>query len=141
MTDPLVAVVVTVPEEHFSDDEICSAAGHFVCTQLETHLVQHGHSVPDWIRGGCAEDWGIYFESKLNETSFDYSIGVVQGPQDTTPIQALIQYGVQVPFFKSLFRKPVDLPTDHPIHETMRSFGKLLSPSRMLTQSQLEAEY
>lgn len=82
MKEPFVAVVVSVPEEHFSDeDDICLAAGNFVCAGLETHLTENGHSIPDWIHGGCNEDWGVYFESKLKETIYQYHICFFPGPK------------------------------------------------------------
>lgn len=61
MAESFVALIVSVPDEHFpEDDDICLTAGNFVCSKLETHLIRHGHSIPDWIRGGCNEDWGVY---------------------------------------------------------------------------------
>ena len=50
MSDRFVAVVVSVPDEHFSDeDDVCLAAGNFVCGRLEPHLLQNGHTIADWI--------------------------------------------------------------------------------------------
>lgn len=142
MAESFVAVVVTVPEEHFPDgDDICLTAGNFVCTKLEAHLAQHGHDIPEWIQGGCDEDWGVYFESKLNETTFQYHICFFPGPQNTTQNQILIQYHVKLPFIQRLFRKPDRLLPDHSMHGTMQSLGNLFSASRMLTQSQFEDEY
>ena len=142
MAESFVAVVVTVPEEHFPDeDDICLTAGNFVCAKLESHLTEHGHELPDWIQGGCDEDWGVYFESKLNETTFEYHICFFPGPQDDTQYQMLIQYHVRLPFLKRLFRKPSALLPDDPMHRTMQSFGDRFSQSRMLTQSQFESEY
>jgi hypothetical protein len=142
MTESFVALVVTVPEEHFPDeDDICLTASNYVCAKLESHLVQHGHSILDWIQGGCDEDWGVYFESQRNGTTFQYHICFFPGPRDTTQNQMLIQYHVRLPFMKRLFRKPVELLPDHPIHKTMRSFGDLFSASRQLTQVQFETEY
>ena len=142
MTESFVAVVVTVPEEHFPDeDDICLTAGNFVCAILESHLSQRGHSIPDWIRGGCDEDWGVYFQSKLNETTFEYYICFLPGPQNTTQNQMLIQYHVRLPFLKRLFGKPVDLLPDDPMHSTMESFGDLFTASLMLTHTQFENEY
>jgi len=142
MTEPFVAVVVTVPDEYFPDeDDICLTAGRYVCAKLETHLVQHGHTIPDWVQGGCDEDRGVYFESQLNETTFQYTICFFPGSPGTTQNQMLIQYDAVLPFLKRLFRKPPELLPDHPIHETIRSFGNLFSDSRMLTQAQFEREY
>ena len=139
MTEAFVAVVVTVPEEHFPDeDDICLTAGNFVCAKLESHLVQHGHLIPDWIQGGCDEDWGVYLESKLNDTTFQYHICFFPGPLGTTQSQMLIQYNARLPFMKRLFRKPAELFPERPIHETMRSFGNLFNSSQMLTEFQFE---
>lgn len=142
MTESYVAVVVTVPDELFSDeDDICITAGKFVCEKLETHLTQHGHSIPDSICGGCDEDWGVYLESTLNETIFEYHICFFPGPQDNKQNQMLIQYHIRLPFLKRLFRKPLELLPDDPMHKTMQSFGNIFSASRMLTQSQFEREF
>ncbi len=142
MADSFVAVVVTVPEEHFPDeDDVCLTAGRFVCRKLESHLVGHGHSVSDWIHGGCDEDWGVCFESTLNNITFQYHICFLPGPQDATQNQMLIQYHVRLPFFRRLFQKPPELSSDHAIHEIMRSFGDLFSELRMLTQARFETEF
>lgn len=142
MKEPFVAVVVSAPEEHFSDeDDICLAVGNFVCAKLETHLAQNGHSIPEGIQGGCNEDWGVYFESKLNGTTYEYHICFFPGPNGTTQDQMLIQYHVRLPFLKRLFRKPAELLPDDPMHETMRLFGKMFASSRLLSKSQLENEH
>jgi hypothetical protein len=142
MKEPFVAVVVSVPEEHFSDeDDICLTAGNFVCSRLETHLTQSGHSIPDWIQGGCNEDWGVYFESNRNGKIYQYHICFFPGPNDNTQNQMLIQYHVRQPFLTRLFRKPPELLPDDPLHETMQSFGRLFAASRMLTQVQFKNEY
>ena len=71
MLGTVVAVVVNVPETHFAEkDDISLAAGKYVCTKLEAHLVQNGYSIPARIRGGCDEDWGVYFESTMNGTTY-----------------------------------------------------------------------
>ncbi|MFO1094572.1 MAG: hypothetical protein U0992_14895 [Planctomycetaceae bacterium] len=142
MSDRVVAGVVAVPDETISDeDDIWLAAGKFVCSKLESHLAQHGHSIPDWIHGGCDEDWGVYFESVLNETAFRYQICFFSCPPDAAQNQMVVQYHVRQPLLSWLFRKRAELHFDHPMHETMRSFGKLFSASRMLTRSQFESEY
>ena len=142
MAESHVAVVVTVPDDSFpDDDDICIFAGRFVCEKLETHLIQHGHSIPDSIGGGCNEDWGVYFKSTLNDKLFEYHICFFPGPQGSTQNQMLIQYHARLPFLKRLFRKPLELLPDDPMQKTMQSFGHLFSGSRMLTQLQLEREY
>lgn len=142
MDDPFVAIVVTVPDEYFSDDDdISLKASNFVCHQLESHLVQRGHIIPDWLKGGCDEDWGVYFESLWNETRYQYEIGFWGGPEGDPQQQMIIQYDVLIPFLKRIFRKPVHLSFDDGMHETMRAFGKLFSDSRMLTRDQFEKGY
>jgi hypothetical protein len=140
MPDSFVAVVVAVPEDYFpDDDDICLTAGRFVCAKLETHLVQHAHSIPDWIQGGCDEDWGVYFESKIDDATIQYNICFFPGPQNAVQNQMMIQYHMRLPFLKRLFRRPPEVLPESPLHEIMRSFGKLFSASRMLTQSQFES--
>ncbi len=142
MSEGSVAVVVTVSEEHFSDDDcVCINAAKHVCAKLRTHLLQQGHLVPDWIQDGCDEDWGVYFESKLNDKTFEYHICFFAGPSGTTQNQMLIQYRIRRTLMQRLCRKSNELPPDTPMHETMRSFGELFCASRMLTQTQFVSEY
>ena len=142
MTESCVAVVVSVPEEHFpEEDDVCLTAGKFVCAILESHLMQHGHSIPQWIQGGCNEDWGVYFESQLKETGYQFQICFFPGPQNTPQVQMLIQYHLRLSFLKRLFRKSAELSPYDPMHETMKLFGCRFSTSRILTKSQLENEY
>lgn len=142
MAESFVAVAVAVPECRFPDeDEICLAAGRFVCEKLESYLVHHGHSIPEWIQGGCDEDWGVYLESKQNETTFEYCICFHPGPKNTTQDQMLVQYHMRPPLLKRLFRKPAPLLPDDLMHQTMRTFGDLFSSSRMLTRLELEKEF
>ena len=142
MKEPFVAIVVSVPDEQFSDDDdICRAACNFVCTRLEKHLTQNGHSVPSWSRGGCHEDWGAVIESQLNETTYRYHIYYGPGQSDNTLNQMLIQYQRSQPILNWLFGKSSDLLPDDPLHETMESFGRLFSASRMLTRTQFGKEY
>ncbi len=141
MSDPLFAVVVSVPEEHFpDDDDICLTAGKFVCRRLESHLIQYGHTIADWIRGGCEEDWGVYFESQRDDEVFAYMICFF--PDAVGKVQCLmaVQYYLKIPFLKRFFKRPAQLGNDHHLHQTMQEFGNTFSSSRMLTQSQFDAE-
>ncbi len=104
-----------------------------MCARLATHLVHHGHLIPDWIQRGCDEDWGVYLESTTDDARFQYHICFFPGPADASQNQMLIQYNLQP--------HRANLPPDHSIHRTMQSFGNLFSGSRMLTKSQFEAEY
>ncbi len=142
MTDPFVAIVVTVPEEFFpDDDEICLTAARFVCGQLQSHLVDEGHSIPAWIDGGCDEDWGVYFESQLNESKFEFHIAFFPSPRDAPQNQMVVQYHLCRSLISRLIRKDTQLQADHPMHETMRAFGRKFGASQMLTQSQFRREY
>ena len=143
MIEPTVAVVVGVPEELFSDkDEICLNASRFVCARLEQHLIMHGHTIDEWIRGGCDEDWGVYFESKLNSETFDFSISFFPNPVPDDPSSSIIvQYQLKVPFMRRLFGRVSSLEPDHPIHQTMREFAQTFVSSRTLTKTEFDAEY
>jgi hypothetical protein len=142
MSDPPIAVVVRVSEELFPDnDDICLTAGRFVCSRLESHLTQHGHNIAEWIRDGCEEDWGVYFESEHNGQIFDYSICFFPAPAGETQCNMAVQYHVKVPWLQRLFKKPSPLVDGHRLHQTMQEFGEKFSSSRMLTQSQFDAEY
>ena len=141
MSDIPVAVVVSVPEKYFpDDDDTCLTAGKFVCGRLESHLIQHGHKVADWIHGGCEEDWGVYFESQKADELFDYNICFFPDAVGKVQCLMVVQYHLKVPFLKRLFKKPRQLGMDHHMHHTMREFGSTFTSSRILTQSQFDAE-
>jgi hypothetical protein len=142
MSEPLVAVIVAVPEEFFpDDDDICLTACNFVCARLESHLVRHGHSIADWIKGGCEEDWGVYYESQRDTERFAYAISFFPVATGERQCYITVQYRLKVSFLKRLFRKRSQLGSEHPLHKTMEEFGTVFRSSRMLTQSQFDAEY
>ncbi|MBI1248640.1 hypothetical protein GC197_12470 [bacterium] len=142
MPESFVAVIVSVPEEYYSDDdELCHAAGNYVCEKLQSHLVDRRHSIPRWIEGGCEEDWGVYFESEFNQTRFQYYLCYFPGPVQQEDYGILVQYSINGPFLSRLFGKPPVITPSDPMQETMRLFGNLFHESRMLTQSQLDREY
>jgi hypothetical protein len=141
MSDPFVAMVLRVPEDLFSDDdELCLAACRFVCTRLESHLVQHGHQIADWIQGGCDEDWGVYFESQCGGQTFDYAIAFFGAPTGEPQNMLILQYHLKTPFFRRLFKGQESLGVDHHLHRTMQQLAREFSSSRMLTQSQFDSE-
>lgn len=140
--NPYVAVVVTVPEEYFSDeDDICLAAARFVCAQLEDQLIEDGHDVPDWIQGGCDEDWGVCYETLLAEDRFDYAIMFFPEAKGVEQRSMMVQYQRKYGFWKSLFHKPPVLAAEHPLHASMERFGKRFDSHRMLTKAELDREY
>lgn len=142
MENSFVAVVLTVPKEYFHDgDDLCLTACRFVCVELGEHLARLGHSIPNWIQGGCDEDWGVYFESMLNGTTLQYYVSFFPSPRGDIQNQIMIQYQVRRPLLRRLLGKSSYLPPDHSIHETMRSFGDVFGKSRMLTKSQFDSEY
>lgn len=142
MIEPFVAVVVNVPAEYFSDDdELCLAAGRFVCARLRKFLVEKGHLIAEWLGDGCDEDWGVYFASENGGDTFEYQICFFPTPSGTAQTQMMIQYSPKTSFVRRLFTKALRLAADHKIHETMREFGETFDSSRMLTQSGLDTEY
>ena len=63
---PYAVLAVTLPADCFADDDdICLKAGGHIAERLGEHLEANGHSIPDWVRGGCQEDWGVYLESAV----------------------------------------------------------------------------
>lgn len=137
MADYYRAIAVSVPDE---EDDIALTAARFVCSRLESHLLKNGHAVEDWIKGGCDEDWGVYYESQRGDDRIAYSIGFFPGIENADN-QMFVQYDLKIPFFKAIFRKAKILKSDDQMHETMRSFGKLFDNSRMLTSVEFENEY
>ena len=62
-TEPYAVLAVDLDPQHFPDgDDICLAAGSYLARELGTFLKQHGHDIPDWIQGGCEEDFGVVLE-------------------------------------------------------------------------------
>jgi hypothetical protein len=141
MLDAFIAVVVKVPDEYFhDDDDICLAAGNFVCGRLESHLIARGHTIPKWILGGCEEDWGVYFESQYKEEIFEYHITFFPSLPNEIQCQLAIQYHLKFPLLKRIFKIPGQLTNEHHLHKTMQELGKTFSQSRMLRKSQFDRE-
>ena len=142
MCDRFVGVVVSVPDEYFpDDDDICLTAGKFVCTGLEAHLGRHGHTIPDWVKGGCDEDWGVYFESHRGDDVFEYHICFFPDSSNEIQCQMIVQYRLKQPFLRSLFKKPKQLDAGDVMHDIMREFGQVFTSSRILTQSEFENQF
>lgn len=142
MSEPYFAVVVSVPAEHFPDDDaLCLTAGKFVCARLETFLLEKGHRIAEWVRGGCDEDWGVYFETQRGSDTFEYSICFFPTLSHTPQTHMMIQYHPKTPFLRRLFATPHRLDANHYMHETMREFGQTFESSRMFTQPQFDKEY
>ena len=142
MSEPFVAVIVRVPEEYFSDDDdICLTAGNYVCSRLESHLIANKHSIPDWIRGGCEEDWGVYFKSQWNDQSFDYAICFAPADSGEEQYWMMIQYHLIPRLFAKWRKLQTSLGADHALHRTMQVFAETFDASRMLTQKQFDSEY
>lgn len=142
MNEDFVAIVVSVPDQYFSDDDdVCLAAGNFVCQQLEAHLAACGHVISPTNSGGCEEDWGVYFRSEWNKRRFDYYIHFFPAPDRTPQNLLLVQYHLRRIFRQWLLRQACRLGPDDPMHETMRTFGELFEHSRQLTQAEFDREY
>jgi hypothetical protein len=142
MSDPLMAVVVRAPDEYFPDnDDICLTAARFVCSCLESHLIQHGHDIAEWVGCGCEEDWGVHFESQHNGERFEYSICFFPAPAGDAQCYMAVQYRLHIPWPRRLFKRPRPLDGGHHLHQTMQEFGRTFSSSRMLTQSEFDIAY
>ena len=140
--DTYAAIVVAVPDEYFSDnDELCYRAGKFICCRLQSHLENDGHTINDWVKDGCEEDWGFYLESECRAETFGYAISFWPAPQGCTQNLMVIQYFLKQSFFKSLFQRPQPLSHSHHLHSTISSFSSRFTSSRMLTESEFQAEY
>ncbi len=142
--EPYAAVVVKVPEEHFSDeDDICLQAARYVCSRLEHRLLRAGHQIKDWLRGGCEEDWGVYYESVFRDQRFQYLI--VFFPDERGPEQGLIavqfHHKGQTSFLKSLFGKPPPFRAAPSLQYLMEELGREFEAHRMLTKAQFDREY
>jgi len=140
-----VALVVAVPKEYFSDDDdICLQAAKYVCARLEQQLVRAGHRVEEWTKGGCAEDWGVYYESTFQNGVFQYAIHFF--PDERGPEQRLIavQFNHKPPrsgFLKWLFGKPSAFRAARSLQGLMELLGREFEEYRMLTKAQFDREY
>lgn len=135
---PFVALVVSVSNDHFPDeDDICLVAGTYLARQLESHLAGNGHTVPDWIRGGCAEDWGVYLESRKGKDRYQYRIMFF--PRGSDDRSMAIQYGIKLGFWRRLLRGQPALCIDDPLHLVMWSFGTNNERPQLLTKEQIDA--
>jgi hypothetical protein len=137
---PFAALVVSLPEQHFSDDDdICAGATTDLAVHLEAHLVEKGHSIPDWIQGGCAEDWGTYLRSRKGEVRYDYQIMFFPRGSDARSIA--IMYGVRVGFWRRLFGRQPRLEASDPLHQVLWEFGAKYERPQLVTQAQIDAEH
>lgn len=135
--EPYVAVVVSVPAQYFADDDdICHAAGTHVAQALQACLVKAGHQIPDWVEGGCREDWGVYLESEIAAKTMRYAIEYFPHLSPDQEEQMMIQYDERPGCPDS--RRP--LLADDPLHDTMRGFAEGWPSHRLLTQADLERD-
>ena len=142
MPKHFVAVIVSVPLEWLSDDDpSCLAAGSQVCSRLESHLEEHGHTIDSWIRGGCEEDWGVYYESRRDGERPEYTINFFPHYTDEGLPQMILQYHPKTPWYRRLVGRWLAFAAGDPMHDTMEAFGKKFASYRMLTEEQFEEEY
>ena len=140
MTDeePYAVLIVRLPSEYFLvDDELCHATGTHIAQELETHLEKHGHTIPDWVKGGCEEDWGVYLESEKGDSRYQYAIGFFPDSDDGRTMA--VHYERKVGFWRKLLRGCPPLEIHDPIHDAMRSFGARYELSELLTQEQFDS--
>jgi hypothetical protein len=138
-TKSYAVLALTLAPEFFPEgDDICKFAGTHLAHELGEHLEKNGHKIPSWVRGGCQEDWGVYFESERQDVRYQYMImffprGDVHG--------MAIQYDIRVGWFRRLFRGQPSIPMDDPIHEVLREFGTQYKDSELLTRPRFDALY
>ena len=143
--EPYAALVVMVPEEHFADeDDICLQAATHVCSCLERHLLQAGHQIEDWLRGGCAEDWGVYYESTFEGKTFQYMIMFF--PDDRGPEQRLIAVQFhskprRTGLLRALFGKAPPFEAAPSLTDVMELVGRDFEEHRLLTKAEFDHEY
>jgi hypothetical protein len=142
--EPYSVLALTLPAEFFPDeDDIARKAGVHVATRLGNHLAERGHSIPDWVRGGCEEDACVYLESEREGVRYDYVIvffGREAGRGSDCRWMA-VQYGTRVGLWARLWSRQPQLRVDDPIHEVLREFGATHERFELLTQSEFRKEY
>ena len=137
-TEPYAVLAVDLDPQHFPDgDDICLTAGSYLARELGASLKQHGHDIPDWIQGGCEEDFGVVLESHRGDVCYNYTI--VFFPESGRDYRMAIQYGIHVGVLRRMFRGVPKLAADDPLHDLLRAFGGQFQNSELLTSSQFEA--
>lgn len=136
---PFAALLLSLPQEYFpDDDDIRVKATEHVCRQLEAHLLANGHCIPDWVRGGCQEDWGVCLRSQRGEVHYDYQIKFYPRGNDTRSLA--IMYGTNVGFWRRIFHCQPQLGADDPLHQVIWEFGAKHERPQLLTQAQVNAD-
>jgi hypothetical protein len=132
-SDSYAVLAFSLPEEHFpDDDDICRTAGKHIASELGPYLEKCGHSIPDWVKGGCEEDAWVHFESERRDVRYEFTIQFFpRGRRDTRSMA--VCYGVRVGFWQRLFHGYPVLATDDPIHEHMRTFGATQEGAELMT--------
>jgi len=134
------ALVFSLASKYFSDDDdICTTAGTHIAEQLGTHLQEHGHNIPEWIQGGCKEDWGVYLESQKDDVRYQYQIMFF--PRDDDTQSMAVVYGIKVGLWRRLFRGQPEISIDDPLNKVLREFGIGFERVELLTQKQFDEQY
>src|SRR5690606_35827460 len=132
-----VAVIVGGPSDFSSEgDDLSLTTGRLVCTRLGDHLTRNGHTIPEFVKRGCDDDWGVYFESTDGEETFQFYIGYFPGDKRTDPGMMFVRYYLKRPFLELLFSEPERTPPRHSLHATMKEFGEAFAYSRMLSEDE-----
>ncbi len=140
--DPSVAVVVRVPEDYFSDDDdICIEACMHVCGLLEEQLMASGFEIPDWIRGGCAEDWGVYYECRDSAVRYVFSIGFFPCANAEPQDRIFVQYHLKEPRVLGLLSRNKTVPLDDKMQQALIEFSRSFPDSEFFSEPQFEAVY
>src|SRR5215471_18462558 len=105
MSDTPAVLAVDLSSDAFvAEDSACIAAGMKLSRELSAHLRASGHSIPDWLKDGCAEDAWVHLESAHGDNRYVYSI--VYFPHGDHNNGMAIQYSRKISLFRRLLRKP-----------------------------------
>jgi hypothetical protein len=138
--DSHAAVAFSLPEQYFPDgDDVCATAGTYVAKELEIHLEKHGHSIPEWVKGGCQEDAWVYLESRRDDVIYYY--GIMFFPRSSDAQSMAVRYGIKVGFWRRIFGAESQLSANDPIHELLRSYAAKHEKVEILTAREFDSRY
>lgn len=139
--DSYAAIAFSLPVEFFpEDDDIARTAGLHIAKELGSFLENNGHTIPEWVRGGCEEDAWVYFESQRGDVGYSYDILFFPRSKNDTESMA-VRYGLRVGLLRGLLGRYPPLPPDDPVHEEMKRFGVRFDGFEFLTGSEFDARY
>ena len=126
-------------EDVGEEDPYCIRVGMKISKKLCAYLKQAGHSIPDWLGDGCAEDAWVHLESHADNKHYVYTI--VFFPHNGHEHGMAIQYAQKISLMKRIFQKCDTVEPGDPLHKVVRDFGAGYDYSRAMSREDFDALY